>query len=114
MARHLHIGIARLNKAITEYSLARLEFTLLYPQLSPPPLMQRVGSQATDVGAPGNWAEIMRKIALLQHYIEVAKTSDTTLEREAAFERLAKAANHVAVIAWSMESMHRRRGGTIG
>ncbi len=57
---------------------------------------------------------MMRKIALLQNYLDGAKISDTTLGREPVFERLTKAANHVAVLAWSMESMHRRRGDTIG
>lgn len=114
MGRHLHIGIARLNKAIAEYSLARLEFTLLHPDGNQPPLLQRVGSQAPDEPALGSWAGTMKRVAQLQSYIDAAKASDKALEREPTFERLVKTANHVAVLAWSMESMHRRYGGTIG
>ena len=113
MGRHLHIGIARLNKAISEYSLARLEFTLLHPDLAEPPLIQRVGAQIPDEPVVRNWADTMKRIALLQNYIESAKTADMALQREPSFERLTKTANHVAVLAWSMESMHRRSGGTI-
>jgi hypothetical protein len=114
VARHLHIGIARLNKAIAEYSLARLEFTLLHPDLTQPPVIQRVGSQAPDEPAVRNWAETMKRVAILQSYLDAVKTADMMLQREPIFERLTKTANHVAVLAWSMESMHRRYGGTIG
>ena len=113
VGRHLHIGIARLNKAISEYSLARLEFTLLHPDLAEPPLIQRVGTHVPDEPVVRNWADTMKRIALLQNYIENAKTAEMALQREPSFERLTKTANHVAVLAWSMESMHRRSGGTI-
>jgi len=114
VGRHLHIGIARLNRAIAEYSLARLEFTLLHPEAQHPPLLQRVGSQAPDEPVVHSWADTMKRVAILQNFIDAAKTADTSLQREPSFERLTKAANHVAVLAWSMESMHRRYGGTIG
>ncbi|HEV2037063.1 MAG TPA: hypothetical protein VGQ96_00530 [Candidatus Eremiobacteraceae bacterium] len=114
MGRHLHIGIARLNKAIAEYSLARLEFTLLHPEAPEPPLLQRVGSQTPDEPPVSSWADTMKRVALLQNFIDATKAADITLQREATFDRLTKAANHVAVLAWSMESMHRRYGGTIG
>lgn len=113
VGRHLHIGIARLNKAIAEYSLARLEFTLLHPDFAEPPLIQRVGTRTPEEPVVRNWADTMKRVALLQSYIENAKTDDLALQREPSFERLTKTANHVAVLAWSMESMHRRSGGTI-
>lgn len=113
MGRDLRIGITRLNKAIAEYSLARLEFTLLHTESTEPPLLQRVGSQPGETGIR-NWADTMKRVAILQNYIEAAKNADTTLGREPSFDRLTKAANHVAVLAWSMESMHRRYGDTIG
>ena len=114
MGRPLRIGIARLNKAIAEYSLARLEFTLLHPQDVPPPLLQRVGSQTSDEPVVQSWAEMMKRVAILQNFIDAAKGADAEPLREPSFERLTKVANHVAVLAWSMESMHRRYGGTIG
>jgi len=115
VGRPLRIGIARLNKAIAEYSLARLEFTLQHPEQAAPPLLQRMGASAADEPAFQNWAEMMRRIAVLQQFIESAKGADESLALDTAFERLTRAANHVAVLAWSMESMHRRRhGGAIG
>jgi hypothetical protein len=114
VGKDLRIGIARLNKAIAEYSLARLEFTLLHPDGDQPPLLQRVGSLAPDEPALGSWADTMKRVAILQSYIDAVKQADNALEREPSFERLVKCANHVAVLAWSMESMHRRYGGTIG
>ena len=115
MGKPLRIGIARLNKAIAEYSLARLEFTLQHPDEEPPPLLQRVGSQTGEEPAMQSWVDMMKRIAIMQSFIEAAKSADATLALEPAFERLTKAANHVAVLAWSMESMHRRRyGGPIG
>ncbi|MBV8669218.1 MAG: hypothetical protein JOZ28_08395 [Candidatus Eremiobacteraeota bacterium] len=115
MGRPLRIGIARLNKAIAEYSLARLEFTLQHPADDPLPLLQRVGTQTSDEPVMQNWVDLMRRIAILQNFIDAARTANTRLALEPVFERLTKAANHVAVLAWSMESMHRRRfGGAIG
>src|ERR1700736_5994869 len=99
VGRHLHIGIARLNKAISEYSLARLEFTLLHPDLAEPPLIQRVGTHVPDEPVVRNWADTMKRIALLQNYIESTKTADMALQREPSFQRLTKRANHVAVLA---------------
>lgn len=115
MARPLRIGIARLNKAIAEYSLARLEFTLQHPADDAPPLLQRVGTQPADEPAMQNWVDLMKRIAIIQSFVDAAKGANTRLSLEPVFERLTKAANHVAVLAWSMESMHRRRfGGAIG
>ena len=114
MGKHLHLGIARLNKAIAEYSLARLEFTLLHPNVQTPPLIQRVGSQTPEEPIVRNWADLMKRVAILQAYIDAAKSAGIACQREPAFDRLTKAANHIAVLAWSMESMHRRHGGTIG
>ena len=115
MGKPLRIGIARLNKAIAEYSLARLEFTLQHPDDTSPPLLQRVGVQQGEEPAMQSWVDLMRRIAILQRFIETSKADDAAASLEPAFDRLTKAANHVAVLAWSMESMHRRRfGGTIG
>ena len=79
------------------------------------PLLQRVGTQPADEPAMQNWVDLMKRIAIIQSFVDTAKGANTRLALEPVFERLTKAANHVAVLAWSMESMHRRRfGGAIG
>ena len=103
VARPLRIGIARLNKAIAEYSLARLEFTLQHPTDDAPPVLQRVGTQPSDEPAMQSWVDLMKRIAIIQSFVDAAKGADTRLALEPVFERLTKAA------------MHRRRfGGAIG
>lgn len=113
MARHLHVGISRLNRAIADYSLARLEFALSYPDAPHPPVLSRVGGQSASSRSTGTWADVMKKVARVGRYIDDMRSANTSFEREPVFDRLAKAAQHVALLAWNMETMHRRSGGGI-
>lgn len=112
MGRPLRIGIARLNRAIADYSLSRLEFTLLHPDGGEPPILDRIGGRPDQSGVH-SWADMMKRVAMVQSYVDAAKDTDIALQRDPSFERLSKAVDHVAVLAWSMESMHRRYGDTI-
>lgn len=110
MSRPLHIGISRLNRAIADYSLARLEFTIAYPEAPPPPIVQRVGS-ATAAPPITSWVQTMKRVALLSRYVDDMRAANSTLDREPVFDRLVKAIRQVGMLAWNMESMHRRSGG---
>lgn len=52
----------------------------------------------------------MKRIATLQSYLDAARAANSALDHDNSFARLARTANEVAVLAWSMESMHRRHG----
>ena len=110
MARHLHIGISRLNRAIADYSLARLEFTISYPDAPQPPVLQRIGG-LTASQPIGAWAGTMKRVATLSRYIDDMRAANAALDREPVFDRLVKAIRHVGMLAWNMETMHRRAGG---
>ncbi len=110
MSRPLHIGISRLNRAIAEYSLARLEFTITYPEAPSPPLVHRVGSGASPQPVSG-WAQTMKRVAMLSRYIDDMRAANIALDRDPVFDRLVKAIRQVGMLAWNMESMHRRSGG---
>lgn len=110
MSRPLHIGISRLNRAITDYSLARLEFTIAYPEAPAPPVVPRVGGSATAQPVT-SWAQTMKCVATLSRYIDDMRAANISLDREPVFDRLVKAIRQVGMLAWNMESMHRRSGG---
>ena len=112
MAKPLHVGISRLNRAIVDYSLARLEFTILYPDEPQPPVLQRVGALADGTRSIGSWADTMRRVATLSKYIDDMREANTSLDRDPVFDRLVKTIRQVGVLAWHMESMHRRAGGS--
>jgi hypothetical protein len=112
VARHLHVGIWRLNAAIAEYSLARLEFTLLHPQLEEPPVIQRVGRRTTDLSPGRSWADTMKRVAMLRSYIDRTPATHADLKSDSGFGRLARTVDQVALFAWSMETMHRRHRGS--
>jgi hypothetical protein len=111
VGRPLHIGISRLNRAIADYSLARLEFTISYPEAAHPPLLQRVGASAAPAPPLGSWAQTMKQVARLSKFVDDARAADTSLERDPVFDRLVRSIRQVGVLAWNMESMHRRSGG---
>ncbi|HXW50795.1 MAG TPA: hypothetical protein VEJ41_02295 [Candidatus Acidoferrales bacterium] len=111
MSRPLHIGISRLNRAIADYSLARLEFTIAYPEAPAPPLVPRVGG--TQVAQPvASWAQTMKQVATLSRYVDDMRAANIALDRDPVFDRLVKAIRQVGMLAWNMESMHRRSGGS--
>lgn len=110
MPRHLHIGISRLNRAIADYSLARLEFTITYPEAPQPPVLQRIGAAATSQSI-GAWAGTMKRVATLSRYIDDMRAANASLDRDPVFDRLVRSIRQVGMLAWNMESMHRRSGG---
>jgi hypothetical protein len=110
VSRPLHIGISRLNRAIADYSLARLEFTIAYPEAPAPPIVQRVGG-ATASQPVSSWAQTMKRVATLSRYVDDMRAANISLDREPVFDRLVKAIRQVGMLAWNMESMHRRSGG---
>jgi hypothetical protein len=111
VAKPLHIGISRLNRAIVDYSLARLEFTIAYPDVPQPPILQRVGGLREATRSVSSWADTMKRVATLSKYIDDMRTANISLDRDPVFDRLVKSIRHVGVLAWHMESMHRRTGG---
>jgi hypothetical protein len=111
VAKPLHIGISRLNRAIVDYSLARLEFTISYPQAPEPPVLQRVGGLAASSRSVGSWTDTMKRVALLSKYVDDMRATDSSLDRDPVFDRLVKTIRQVGVLAWNMETMHRRAGG---
>lgn len=110
MSRPLHIGISRLNRAIADYSLARLEFTISYPDAPTPPIVPRVGG-VSSTQPISSWAQTMKRVALLSRYVDDMRAANIALDREPVFDRLVKAIRQVGMLAWNMESMHRRSGG---
>jgi hypothetical protein len=94
-----------------DYSLARLEFTIAYPGAPEPPLLQRVGCSAESSHSPASWADTMKRVATLGKYVDDMREANRSLERDPIFDRLVRSVRQVGVLAWHMESMHRRTGG---
>jgi hypothetical protein len=110
VAKPLHVGISRLNRAIVDYSLARLEFTIAHPDAPEPPLLQRVGG-FTESRPLASWADTMKRVATLGRYVDDMRAANSSLEGDPIFDRLVRSVRQVGVLAWHMESMHRRTGG---
>lgn len=53
----------------------------------------------------------MRRVAMLSRYIDDMRAANIALDRDPVFDRLVKAIRQVGMLAWNMESMHRRSGG---
>jgi hypothetical protein len=104
MRIRLRLLVTSFNKAVMDYALARLEVALANPGAPAPPVLQRLGPYVRlDDRFAVAWPDAIARVREAKEFVAGVKAGARGVKRDAAWERLERAAASASQFAQSIE-----------
>ena len=103
MRLRLRMMVAGFNRAVSDYTLARLEITAGHPRIAAPPVIDRLGAHTGEHDEGRVWRAAIRQVHAGDVYVKTGASA--VARRDRAWDRLAAAFELLKEFAAGIEAL---------